>query len=128
MELSVEGSPQMATELAASGEPTDRANMASVRLHVAVSTFPVLPSVSLLSVRLRLDLLQLFRSSIKTVYMGGTVAQPVAPTTFGLDAHGGHRFDSGLMSFVLSSPRLFSLSFPVPLFTKTIDKKPPKKK
>ena len=33
----------------------------------------------------------------KTTCMGGTVAQPVAPTTFGLDAHGGHRFDSGLM-------------------------------
>src|SRR4029434_11012128 len=48
---------------------------------------------------------------------GGTVAQPVAPTTFGLDAHGGHRFDSALMSFLLSTPRLFSLSFPVPLFT-----------
>ena len=112
MELSVEGSPQMATELAASGEPTDRANMASVRLHVAVSTFPVLPSVSLLSVRLRLDLLQLFRSSIKTVYMGGTVAQPVAPTTFGLDAHGGHRFESGLMSFLLSPPLLPLISCP----------------
>src|SRR4029434_10410426 len=48
---------------------------------------------------------------------GGTVAQTVAPTIFGLDAHGGHRFESGPMSFLLSTPHLFSLSFPVPLFT-----------
>ena len=49
--------------------------------------------------------------------LGGTVAQAVAPTTFGLDAHGGHGFESGPMSFLLSTPQLFSLSFPVPLFT-----------
>ena len=29
--------------------------------------------------------------------LGGTVAQTVAPTTFGLEAHGGHGFESGLM-------------------------------
>ena len=52
------------------------------------------------------------------------MAQAVAPTTFGLDAHGGHGFESGPMSFLLSTPQLFSLSFPVPLFTKTIDKSP----
>ena len=45
------------------------------------------------------------------------MAQAVAPTTFGLDAHGGHGFESGPMSFLLSTPQLFSLSFPVPLFT-----------
>ena len=48
--------------------------------------------------------------------MGGTV-QTVALTTFGLDAHGGDGFESGPMSFLLSTPHLFSLSFPVPLFT-----------
>src|SRR4029434_1764620 len=54
---------------------------------------------------------------LKLAVVVGTVAQPVAPTTFGLDAHGGHRFDSGLMSFLLSTPRLFYLSFPVPLWS-----------
>ena len=49
--------------------------------------------------------------------MGGTVAQTVAQTTFGLDTHKGHGFESGPMSFLLSPPHLFSLSFPVPLFT-----------
>ena len=48
---------------------------------------------------------------------GGTVAQAVAPTTFGLDAHGGHGFESSPMSFLLSTPQLFSLSFPVQLCT-----------
>ena len=55
--------------------------------------------------------------ALKKLKWGGTVAQTVAPTTFGLDAHGGHRFESSLMSFLLSTPHLFSLSFPVPLFT-----------
>src|SRR4029434_10393344 len=41
----------------------------------------------------------------------------VAPTTYGLDAHGGHRFESSPLSFLLSTPPLFSPSFPVPLFT-----------
>ena len=54
---------------------------------------------------------------IEMLSQGGTVAQTVAPTTFGLDAHGGHGFESGPMSFLLSTPQLFSLSFPVPLFT-----------
>ena len=54
---------------------------------------------------------------LKAGHGGGTVAQTVAPTTFRLDAHGGHRFKSGPMSFLLSTPHLFSLSFPVPLFT-----------
>ena len=54
---------------------------------------------------------------VKSRTWGGTVAQTVAPTTFRLDAHGGHGFDSGPMSFLLSTPHLFSLSFPVPLFT-----------
>ena len=43
------------------------------------------------------------------------MAQAVAPTTFGLDAHGGHGFESE--SFLLSTPQLFSLSFHVTLFT-----------
>ena len=51
------------------------------------------------------------------ISLGGTVPQAVAPTTFGLDAHGGRGFESGPMSFLLSTPHLFSLSFPVPLFT-----------
>src|SRR4029434_8326534 len=41
---------------------------------------------------------------------GGTVAQAVAPTTFGHDARGGHGFESGPMSFLLSTPHLFSPS------------------
>src|SRR4029434_348715 len=53
----------------------------------------------------------------KNARTGGTVAQAVAPTTFGLEAHGGHGFESGPMSFLLSTPQLFSLSFPVPLLT-----------
>src|SRR4029434_8358082 len=41
--------------------------------------------------------------------LGGTVAQAVAPTTFGLYAHGGHGFESSPMSFLLptSSPSHF---------------------
>ena len=55
------------------------------------------------------------------------MAQTVAPTTFGLDAHGGHGFESVPMSFLLSTPHLFSLSFPVPLFTElSIKGKSPK--
>ena len=56
------------------------------------------------------------------------VAQAVAPTTFGLDAHGGHGFESGPMSFLLSTPHLFSLSYPVQLFTALLikGKKSPK--
>ena len=57
------------------------------------------------------------KNIVQYVLKGGTVAQAVAPTTFGLDAHGGHGFESGPMSFLLSTPQLFSLSFPVPLFT-----------
>ena len=49
--------------------------------------------------------------------LGGTVAEAVAPTAYRLDAHGGHRFESGPLSFLLSTPHLFSLSFPVTLFT-----------
>ena len=78
----------------------------------------------------------MFSISFDVVYdtrincMGGTVVQAVAPTTFGIDAHGGHGFESGPMSFLLSTPHLFSLSFPVPLFTDLSIKgiKAPKKK
>ena len=66
----------------------------------------------------------LIRTVNKPPAWGGTVAQAVAPTTFGLDAHGGHGFESDPMSFLLSTPQLFSLSFPVPLFTKLSIKSP----
>src|SRR4029434_190096 len=61
------------------------------------------------------------------VCVGGTVAQTVAPTTFWLDAR-------GLMSFLLSTPHLFSLSFPASHFHSSLStinkrqKKPQKKK
>ena len=45
------------------------------------------------------------------------MAQAVAATAFKLDAHGVHGFEYGPMSIFLSTPQLFSLSFPVPLFT-----------
>ena len=44
-----------------------------------------------------------------------------SPTTFGLDAHGGHGFESE--SFLLSTPQLFSLSFHVTLFTALLIKR-----
>src|SRR4029434_165084 len=51
--------------------------------------------------------------SNRAFLQGGTVAQAVAPTTFGLDAHGVHGFESDPMSFLLFLLSLSPISSPL---------------